>query len=156
MRDLGQTLIQLLYISRPAPGVGLDDLHTIVRDAQKRNSQLGITGILSFGRHYFLQALEGQEYQVNQCLDTIRSDSRHSDIQVIYQHAIEERWFPAWPMAYVPKPLLIEILRSAGLPLDWTDVDAHIRSWDKGQATQALSVIRREPQLNIAHHNPSA
>lgn len=147
-------LIQLVYVSCPARSVDLDDLYNIVRVAQRRNHDKDITGILSFGAQFFLQALEGPEKQVLECLDSIQQDSRHSDIRVVYSQPVAERCFPGWPMAYVPKPLLFEILRSNGVQLEWAETDTQVRNWTQEHASMALACIRQEPEPNISRHNP--
>lgn len=153
MQNPGHRLIQLVYVSRPCPFLDLEDVHDILQVAQRRNNESGITGILSFGRNYFLQALEGPELTVMECLGAIREDPRHTDMRVIYSDPITQRLFPTWSMAYVPKPLLFEILRSSGIVLNWHEAEDSIRSWDEKHAISALTSISQEPRANLSPHN---
>ena len=153
MDTLGHPLIRLVYVSQPRPDLNLADVHNILEVAQKRNREEALTGILSFGPNYFLQALEGNELRVMRLLEAIKLDRRHSDMRVIYSEPVACRLFPHWSMAYIPKPMLFDLLRRSGITLDWFDAEERIRAWNKSYADKALGLISHEPHSPVIRHN---
>nr|MBV6630803.1 BLUF domain-containing protein [Oceanococcus sp. HetDA_MAG_MS8] len=153
MEHMGHPLIRLVYVSKPRADLSLVDVHDILDVAQKRNRDEAITGVLSFGPSYFLQALEGSEMRVMRLLGGITQDDRHSDLRVVYSEPVAKRMFPHWSMAYIPKPMLFEILRSSGLTLDWFEAEDQILAWNQPVAESALRLVSVEPPANVIRHN---
>jgi hypothetical protein len=92
----------LLYVSEsclswPEDAHQVDDL---VADARTRNEQLGLTGALIYTRTHFAQVLEGKPQGIEAVMASIRADSRHRNLCVVADEAIEKRHFPNWTMAY--------------------------------------------------------
>jgi hypothetical protein len=111
-----KNLIQLLYLSKSAPGVGSSDLADILATSSRKNQALGITGILCHKGGYFLQLLEGEETSVLELYLKIARDPRHTDLVIISISTATSRIFEGWAMgaideSLVPKEYGAEILR---------------------------------------------
>jgi hypothetical protein len=76
----------------------LDDIH---RASRTRNAADGITGLLVFNGTHFLQVVEGSEKAVENLLDRLREDNRHSGFEIRDKRKIEKRSFPDWQMELV-------------------------------------------------------
>jgi len=70
----------------------------IFSHARKRNSELDITGILSFKRGHYIQVLEGSAGAVDDVFAKIKNDARHTNVNVILDEPISERFFGTWSM----------------------------------------------------------
>ena len=91
---------RLLYVSYAAeefskPAV----LNGLVEDAIRRNTKNDITGALFYFGGYFIQLLEGSRDAVSETFSRIKSDSRHSDVEVFFSEEVSERIFPGWNMS---------------------------------------------------------
>jgi hypothetical protein len=92
----------LLYVSESCLSWP-DDAHEvddIVASARARNEQLGLTGALIYTRMHFAQVLEGEPEAIDAKMASIRTDSRHRNLNVVADETIEARYFPDWTMAY--------------------------------------------------------
>lgn len=76
----------------------LDQIHQVSRS---RNAAEGITGLLVFNGTHFLQVVEGSEKAVEDLVDRLRKDSRHSGFEIRDKRKIEKRSFPDWRMELV-------------------------------------------------------
>jgi hypothetical protein len=76
----------------------LDQIHQVSRS---RNSAEGITGLLVFNGTHFLQVIEGSERAIEDLVDRLRKDSRHSGFEIRDKRKIERRSFPDWRMELV-------------------------------------------------------
>lgn len=95
-------MISKLYVSKSLISPSDSDavIAGIVVHARERNATLGITGALVFTGTRFAQILEGDSAAIHGLLDTIRLDSRHTDMFVFNEWAIERRLFRNWSMVY--------------------------------------------------------
>jgi hypothetical protein len=98
---------ELVYHSIAVPtDMGADELARIVAGARKRNSEMGITGVLVYQRGAFVQLLEGTEDAVRHVYyDIIRRDHRHRSMDVDYEHSVEQRGFANWTMGFTELPM---------------------------------------------------
>jgi hypothetical protein len=94
-------LVRLLYASRAAAPIGVDDMHRILRQAQAHNAAHGITGVLCCSEDVFLQVLEGGRAAVNRLYNRIVADPRHKDVELLSYQQIGERRFAGWSMGQV-------------------------------------------------------
>ena len=78
----------------------LDCLKAILRSSRSRNTRLGLTGLLIYDDHQFVQVLEGEDAMVRLVYDRIRLDPRHTDVRLLYHGVTTERAFKAWPMGF--------------------------------------------------------
>ncbi|WP_299925138.1 BLUF domain-containing protein [uncultured Pelagimonas sp.] len=93
-------LIQVLYISRSTyPRGDLTDLE-ILKTANRKNKLANVTGALLRDNRRFLQILEGETAAVLHTIEAIQQDPRHFDVNILFQRAIETRFFGDWSMGY--------------------------------------------------------
>lgn len=97
-------LYQLLYASEVAQG-GFSggfptgrELVALHQDAQRRNEEIHVTGILLYNAGHFLQLLEGKAIVVRRLFEKIRSDRRHQNVQQLAFLPVEARMFQGWNM----------------------------------------------------------
>lgn len=95
-------LISVVYVSVADPLIREEDIAAILLSARRNNARDGLTGALIYNGHNFMQLLEGPAREVDACLDTIRSDARHSGMVEVRRRAIEVREFAEWSMLYDP------------------------------------------------------
>ena len=96
------TLVRLMYASRAADSVNHDALHAILRQSQRNNPTLGITGLLCCcSSGVYIQALEGGRSVVSQLYHRIATDPRHHDVVLLNYDEVGERRFASWSMGQV-------------------------------------------------------
>ena len=91
----------LTYTSRAILDLSADDLHSIHRSARELNSIDGITGLLVFNGTSFLQIVEGARPAIDELMERLRRDPRHTGIEVRDERMVEARSFPDWSMELV-------------------------------------------------------
>ena len=96
-------LIQLIYVSAAAHGLGQGDLDAIARVSLARNKVAGITGFLLHQGDAFYGALEGSERRVLRRMEAIIRDPRHSRIRVLREASIADRRFDNWSFGILPE-----------------------------------------------------
>src|SRR5512132_3247327 len=94
-------LTSLTYTSLARLDLQTTDLEDIHRTAREQNSADGITGLLVFNGTHFLQIIEGSEKAIEDLVDRLRKDSRHSGFEIRDKRKIERRSFPDWRMELV-------------------------------------------------------
>lgn len=99
-----EPLFSLAYFSRNAVEGTADEMQTAIADilasARRNNARHGITGALLFSDGCFAQVLEGPRTDVEAVFETIQCDARHNDVTIMHLHAVEERSFGDWSMAF--------------------------------------------------------
>lgn len=109
-------LSRLLYVSRNTIS-GSDDeyrneINKILTVAQHRNSELGISGLLTFTQGIFAQVLEGDPQRIDELFEIIQMDRRHDDVTILEISNVEQRAFASWSMGFVgDDPGLEELFR---------------------------------------------
>ena len=94
-------LKSLTYTSLAAIDLVADDLEAIHRTARDINALEGVTGLLIFNGTNFLQIIEGAPNAIDDLVERLRRDRRHSGLEIRDEHEIEERSFPDWSMELV-------------------------------------------------------
>ena len=94
-------LRSLAYTSHAALDLQATDLESIHRAARESNALNGVTGLLVFNGTHFLQVIEGAEAALDDLLERLRRDRRHSGLEVHDERTIENRSFPDWSMELV-------------------------------------------------------
>jgi len=93
---------RITYVSRTAGPLAQSTLDEIATLSIKNNARSNVTGILLLAGEFFLQILEGEENDVDQTLERIRMDPRHSELQVLkVERDAVHRQFPDWSMRTV-------------------------------------------------------
>ncbi len=93
-------MYELLYTSVSPKGLSDSELADILQTARLFNSRIGVTGMLVYYDHENLQLLEGEEKSVKSLFEKIRSDERHTSVEVFHQGNIDQRSFTSWAMAF--------------------------------------------------------
>lgn len=107
-----EELFHLLYVSHACNGVGKQEISEIVKVSHENNLELGITGILIYGKGRFMQFLEGSRENVKYVFLNIQIDTRHKNVYVLREGSIPQRQFRDWHMRYTS---LSEIHMSKGI-----------------------------------------
>lgn len=92
----------ILYLSLATTPFTNRQLQSLLINARRRNTELGVTGILLYGNERFLQILEGEEDMVQEVYAHIRRDPRHTNILTFANKPVAERAFKEWAMAFQP------------------------------------------------------
>jgi hypothetical protein len=92
----------LIYVSRKRIAAAANEaaIAEIVAASQARNAKLGVTGALISTSEHFAQVLEGPLHAIEELMDSIHVDMRHSDVSVLRIAPIARRSFAGWSMAY--------------------------------------------------------
>lgn len=91
---------RLLYVSYAAEDFSETTiLNELAEDAIQRNKQNDITGALFYLDGCFMQLLEGAHDDVSDTFLRIKSDARHTDVEVLFSEEVNERIFPDWNMS---------------------------------------------------------
>ena len=93
-------IYQISYISTSAKVFDEPALQMLLQKSRARNAGSNITGALIYNLGQFLQFLEGPEDVVTKLYKKINHDSRHNEIQMIYEGFAVKRMFGEWDMAY--------------------------------------------------------
>lgn len=91
----------LTYTSLASLDLDAGDLEAIHRTARDRNGLNGITGLLVFNGTRFLQIVEGADAAIDELLERLRRDPRHSALEVREARSIAARSFSGWSMELV-------------------------------------------------------
>ena len=92
---------QIVYSSKSATPMQMDDLEEILESARESNADAGITGALVYIDGFFLQILEGGARAVGELMIRIAKDVRHETVTVLKQGETTTSVFSDWKMAYV-------------------------------------------------------
>ncbi len=91
-------LIRMFYVSEISPGCTELDVKVLLGQAQVRNRRLDVTGMLAKSDGHFCQVLEGRPDAVDQVMDRVRRDRRHTRIRVLLGQPCDKRLFEGWAM----------------------------------------------------------
>lgn len=91
-------LKSLTYTSLAALDFRASDLDAIHRVARDLNALDGVSGFLVFNGTHFLQIIEGSEKAIDDLVERLRRDRRHSALEIRDERRITERAFPDWSM----------------------------------------------------------
>jgi hypothetical protein len=91
-------LAQLVYVSDRSASCTQDQIEAILTSCRKNNPPLNITGILLYSDTRFIQLVEGEAMMIKSLYETIKADSRHSNIMMISFNPIKQKTFPNWHM----------------------------------------------------------
>ncbi len=90
----------IVYRSRAIVPFTDIDLFYLLAHARERNQAAAISGVVLYDRGHFFQWVEGANQQLGQIWNRIRSDPRHTDIQVLADQAVPIRLFENWSMQF--------------------------------------------------------
>jgi len=93
-------MITLVYVSSAVKPFSKSELVELLAQARRKNTRLGVTGLLLYRDGNFMQALEGEDKTVLALSDTIAADRRHKGLITLYKAPISERQFRDWAMGF--------------------------------------------------------
>ncbi len=93
-------LYEVLYVSTLAPEQPLSVVAEIAGRARHVNAELGVTGLLIFDGQRFCQQLEGPQKAVLKLIERIRSDPRHTNVEVLHHGPLTGRRFQQFSLAF--------------------------------------------------------
>ena len=91
-------LSSLVYRSRSVTPLSDYDLYELVQAAQSRNQAESVTGLMLYDDGRFYQWLEGPPDSVDRLMRSIKSDQRHTDIEILSDKPAAARQFGDWSM----------------------------------------------------------
>ena len=96
---LNNSVFSVVYLSFATRALDEYDIEQIIQASRVNNKKKGITGMLLYRHGQFLQLLEGSKPMVEDLMDTIAQDDRHSAITILSQ-GFNPRMFADWSMDY--------------------------------------------------------
>lgn len=94
-------MIELVYMSQAQHIFSEPELVELLEISRANNTNRGITGMLLYnGSGTFVQAIEGDQQQIDQLFTILSQDRRHSDIQQLAYSQVHESSFSDWKMGY--------------------------------------------------------
>lgn len=93
-------MYHLVYISSAKPGFGKAQMRALLDRSRRKNTMLGITGLMLHHEGKILQVLEGEERAVRALYEVIQADPRHTGCTVLLEEAAPARQYPHWPMTF--------------------------------------------------------
>ena len=88
----------LTYTSRARLDLTDQDLGDIHQTARHLNALDGVTGLLLFDGSRFLQIIEGADSAIDNLVERLRRDPRHSAFEVRDERFVDRRSFADWSM----------------------------------------------------------
>jgi uncharacterized membrane protein (DUF373 family) len=76
------------------------ELLGLLQQCREYNAGSGLTGMLLYCNTSFLQVLEGDEKVVDDLIDKIRNDTRHTNLQMLHRKTIQRREYSEWSMGF--------------------------------------------------------
>ena len=89
------------YTSLARLDLQASDLEDIHRTARDQNALDGVTGLLVFNGTHFLQIIEGSERAIEDLVERLRRDARHTGFEIRDRRKVDARSFPDWSMELV-------------------------------------------------------
>jgi hypothetical protein len=147
-------LVQMVYISRASMPIASNggeigpEVAKILRKSRINNRAKNIVGALYFGNGYFFQCLEGDESTLMALYETLKKDTRHTDLQIISMNTINARSFGDWEMKYLPAEQEVnKLLRSFGMSA------FEPYRFDETMTAKMLNLLVKGSNLNLAELN---
>jgi len=95
-------MLAAMYISQSR--IDRSQVDELVSASLSNNYNLGITGGMIFTGRLFAQVIEGPADAVNNLIDKIALDDRHSGFKILLKEPVAERSYRDWNMGYVILP----------------------------------------------------
>jgi hypothetical protein len=89
---------RIIYVSRSLIGADPLGFDAILSSSIRWNTDVQVTGMLWADGANFAQVIEGHPDKVGLTMDRIRSDYRHTDIDVLLDREVLSRQFGNWSM----------------------------------------------------------
>lgn len=93
-------IYRLIYTSKRSLNTSDADLRAIATFSAISNRSQRITGLLMVHKDHIMQVLEGPKDDVKALAEKIRQDSRHTDMEIVYEKSVETAEFSKWSMGF--------------------------------------------------------
>lgn len=135
------SLEHLIYASVATSVLGAAEVDELLQKSRIANERLGLTGMLlhSDSDGGFFQVLEGEAAAIDQLLQKLLMDKRHSHLTVIIREPIAERSFAEWSMGF--SSVSSEKLRMVPGLNDFFQKGSSFTELDAGRAKKLLSAF---------------
>jgi hypothetical protein len=120
---------RIIYVSRSLIGADPDEIAAVVMSSIRWNTEVGVTGMLWADGLSFAQVIEGTPDKIGATMDRIRTDRRHTDIEVLFDRNVLSRQFGTWSM------------RRAGDDEASTHGTAFLMGFMRGERTEAAQRV---------------
>lgn len=91
---------RMIYCSQAVTDFSPDELVALLEFARVKNMGSGVTGMLLYCSHSFLQMLEGDQAALEETYGRIVADDRHANLRLLLTVDVSERLFPDWTMGF--------------------------------------------------------
>ena len=89
---------RIIYRSMAARDLDRPEFLRLVYHARMANEREGLSGVLLFADHHFLQVLEGEPSALMATFAAIRSDPRHFAVELLDERSVAAPLFARWRM----------------------------------------------------------
>ena len=93
-------MIRITYLSQATSNFSSIDLINLLQQCHLNNPKRGLTGLLIFGNNTFLQTIEGKKTIVEELIEKISKDKRHTKFQILSKQSIDNRQYSNWAMGF--------------------------------------------------------
>lgn len=138
-------IVALSYSSVPSEDLSSTELKLLLEQSRRNNSLAHITGIILVREASIFQWLEGPERAIDELMDRIVSDPRHSNVEVLERVYVTERFFGPWTML-----LATDDNTSKDLPNDAIHIATNTIAENHGNALSHASLKAFARQARIA------
>jgi hypothetical protein len=98
--DSMSKLYHVIYVSSTKAILSEQALSAYLESFRANNHKHGITGLLLYKDGNVMQVIEGEQEAIEQLLNNIKTDGRHSGIIVLVKEEIATREFSEWSMSF--------------------------------------------------------
>lgn len=108
-----KVLSEILFTCVASKHFSVEELQAIVNELAIRNKTYGITGCLVYNNREFFQILEGEKETLLALMDSVKDDTRHGNIHIIWNGDIKRRAYKNWGLSKSMSPNIdVKILYS--------------------------------------------
>lgn len=100
----------LVYHSIAKKILNTKSLVLLLEQAQRKNDELEITGLLLSREEHIMQLLEGPEEVLEPFYQRIKKDPRHKHVLCLARASSETRLFPEWSMGFYHLPFIQKLV----------------------------------------------
>jgi hypothetical protein len=90
----------IVYVSTAVKLLNDDQLLNILASSRKNNAERNVTGVLLYSEGTFIQALEGDDHDVDFIFSKIEKDLRHKNMITLINEPISHKSFSDWLMGF--------------------------------------------------------
>lgn len=128
-------MFRIIYFSGETSRFTAEGLENLAIQSKRKNTLIGVTGILLYCQGNFLQVLEGEDESVRNIFGLIRRDARHRRVITVVEEPIQARDFASWSMAFRNLDFVMDL--PEGIQL------GHFQEWNEMNGTLRSESVRK-------------